>query len=76
VKFISTAVLSVLGFSAPSFAAQYHAVPALTGNANMGVNCINAPQSVDNAGTASQCQQLTVPTNPRIAAHSCAAKTL
>jgi Zn-dependent metalloprotease len=68
VKFISTAVLSVLGFSAPSFAAQYHAVPALTGNANMGVNCINAPQSIDNAGIASQCQQLTVPTNPRIAA--------
>ena len=67
-KSITTAVLSVLGLSAPSFAAQYHAVPALTGNANMGVNCINAPQTEKSSGTATQCQQLTVPNNPRIAA--------
>lgn len=67
-KYITTAVLSVFGLSAPSFAAQYHAVPALTGNANMGVNCINVPQTQSSSGIATQCQQLTVPNNPRIAA--------
>ena len=67
-KYITTAVLSVLGLSAPSFAAQYHAVPALTGNANMGVNCLNAPQTQNSSGIATQCQQLILPEHPRIKA--------
>lgn len=67
-KYITTAVLSVLGLSTPSFAAQYHAVPALTGNANMGVNCLNAPQTQNSSGIATQCQQLVLPEHPRITA--------
>ena len=67
-KYIPTALLSLLLLSAPSFAAQYHAVPALTGNANMGVNCLNAPQTEKSSGIATQCQQLILPEHPRITA--------
>lgn len=67
-KYLTTVVLGILGVNAPSFATQYYAVPALTGNANMGVNCIHAPQTIDSSGVATKCKQLTVPNNPRIAA--------
>ncbi|RZG08328.1 hypothetical protein EXT48_04380 [Pseudoalteromonas sp. CO348] len=67
-KYSICATMCALAFASSSYAAQYKAVPAFTGSAKMGINCVHAPAEAGNNGIASQCQQFIPPTNPRIEA--------
>ncbi|MBQ4812867.1 hypothetical protein A7985_02715 [Pseudoalteromonas luteoviolacea] len=50
----------------PALATQYQAVPAFTGNATMGINCVHAPGTDLVTNKADKCSQFVPPTNPRI----------